>query len=78
MSFTPAWVEAVVAQWIRQWTLNHEVPGLNLLTAAVVLLGKAFHPYCQVFQKGPKAIGTLDAYKQLANSTLDAYKHAAC
>ena len=27
---------AVVAQWIRPHTLNREVPGLNLLAAAVV------------------------------------------
>ena len=32
---------AVVAQWIRPQTLNCEVPGLNLLAAAVVPLGKA-------------------------------------
>ena len=33
---------AVVAQWIRL-TLNREVPGVNLLAAAVVLLRKALY-----------------------------------
>ena len=32
--------EAVVHQWIRPRTLNREVPGLNLLAAAVVPLDK--------------------------------------
>ena len=31
---------AVVAKWIRPWTLNHKVPGSNLPAAAVVPLGK--------------------------------------
>ena len=39
---------AVVAQWIRPWTLNREVPGLNLPAAAVVPFGKAFYPLCLV------------------------------
>ena len=32
---------AVVAQWIRPLTLNREVPGSNLLAAAIVPFGKA-------------------------------------
>ena len=41
-----------MAQWIRPWTLNRVVPGLNLLAAAVVPLGKAPYPHCIVPQKG--------------------------
>ena len=52
---------AVVAQWIRPQTLNHEVPGSNLLAATVVPLGKALYPYCLVPRKGPKAVGLLVA-----------------
>ena len=52
---------AVVAQWIRPRTLNHEVPGSNLLAAAVVPLGKALYPHCLVPQKGLKAGGPLVA-----------------
>ena len=52
---------AVVAQWIRPQTLNREVPGLNLLAAAVVPLGKALYPDCLVPLKGLKAIGPLVA-----------------
>ena len=37
---------AVVAKWIRPWTLNHEVPGSNLLAAAKVPLGKELYPHC--------------------------------
>ena len=48
---------AVLAQWIRPQTLSHEVPGLNLLAAAVVLLGKALYPHCLVPWKGLKAVG---------------------
>ena len=33
-------------QWIRPWTFNCEVPGSNLLAAAVVPLGKALYPHC--------------------------------
>ena len=33
----------IVAQWIRPRTLNREVPGSNLLAAAVVPLGKALY-----------------------------------
>ena len=56
-----------MAQWIRPWTLNRKVPGLKLLVAAVVLLGKALYPHCLVPRKGLKAIGPLvAAYKQLA------------
>ena len=50
---------AVVAQWIRPQTLNREVPGLNLLAAAVVLLGKALYPHCIVPRKGLKSPGCL-------------------
>ena len=52
---------AVVVQWIRPQTLHHEVPGSNLLAAAVVPLGKAFYPNCLVPQNGLKAIGPLIA-----------------
>ena len=56
-----------MAQWIRKWTLNREVPGSNLLAVAVVPLGKALHPHCLVPQKGLKTmIPWLLAYKQLA------------
>ena len=50
-----------MAQWIKPQTLNHEVPGSNLLEleAAVVLLGKALYPHCLVPWKGLKAIGPL-------------------
>ena len=48
-----------MAQWIRPWTLNREVPSSYLLAAAVVPLGKALYPHCLVPQKG------LKAYKQL-------------
>ena len=41
-----------MAQLIRPWTLNREVLILNLQTAAVVALGKAFYPDCLVPQKG--------------------------
>ena len=51
---------AVVAQWIRPRTLNSEVPGLNLLAAAVPL-GKALYPHCLVPRKGLKVVGTLVA-----------------
>ena len=39
----------VVAQWIN--------PGLNLLAAAVVPLGKALYPHCLVPRKGLKSLG---------------------
>ena len=48
----------VVAQWIRPRTLNREVPGSNLLAAAVVPLGKALYPHCLVPRKGLKAVGS--------------------
>ena len=47
--------EAVVAQWIRPRTLNCEVPGSNLLAAAIVPLGKALYPHCLVPRKGLKS-----------------------
>ena len=50
-----------MAQWISPWALNREVPGSNLLTAAVVLLGKALYPQCLVPRKGLKAVGPLVA-----------------
>ena len=50
-----------MAQWIRPWTLNREVPGSNLLAVTVVLLGKALYPHSLVPQKGLKAIGPLGA-----------------
>ena len=52
---------AFVAQWIRPQTLNREVPGSNLLAAAVVPLGKALYPHCLVSRKGLKPIGPLVA-----------------
>ena len=52
---------AVAAQKIRPWTLNREVPGLNLLAVAVVPLGKALYPDCLVPRKGRKAVGPLVA-----------------
>ena len=52
---------AVVAQWIRPRTLNHEVPSSNLLAVAVVPLGKARYPHCLVPRKGLKAVGPLVA-----------------
>ena len=56
-----------MAQWIRPQTFNWEVPGLNLLAAAVVSLGKALYPHCPVPWKGLKAIGPwLLTYQQLA------------
>ena len=36
-----------------------EVPGSNLLAAAVVPLGKALSPHCLVPRKGLKAVGPL-------------------
>ena len=50
-----------MAQRIRPWTLNREVPSSNLLAAAVVPLGKALYPHCLVPQKGLKAIGPMVA-----------------
>ena len=50
-----------MAQWIRPWTLNREVPGSNLLAAAVVPSGKALYPHCLVPRKGLKAVGPLVA-----------------
>ena len=52
---------AVVAQWIRPWTLNREVPGSDLLAASVVPMGKALHPHCPVPRRGLKAVGPLAA-----------------
>ena len=52
---------AVMAQWLRPQTLNLEVPGSNLLAAAVVPLGKALYPHCLVPRKGLKAIGPIVA-----------------
>ena len=55
-----------MAQWIRPQILNGEVPGSNLLAAAVVPLGKALYPHCLVPQKGLKAIGPLGCVLILA------------
>ena len=38
------------------WTLNREVPGSNLLAAAVVPLGKVLYHHCLVPRKGLKAV----------------------
>ena len=53
--------KAVVAQWIIPWTLNREVPSLNLLAAAAVPLVKALCPHCLVSRKGLKSAGPLVA-----------------
>ena len=53
---------AVVAQWIRPQTLNHEVPSSNLLAAAVVSLGKTLYPCYLVPRKELKAVGPLVAF----------------
>ena len=55
-----------MARWIRQRTLNREVPGSNLLAMALVLLGKALYSYCLVPRKGLKAVGPLVACLQAA------------
>ena len=48
-----------MAQWIRPQTLNCEVPGSNLLAAAVVPFVQGTLPHCLVPRKGLKAVGTL-------------------
>ena len=48
---------AVVAQWIRPQTLNHEVPNSDLLAAVVVPFSKALYPQCLVPLKGLKPVG---------------------
>ena len=50
-----------MAQWIRPQTRNREVPGSDLLAAAVVPLGRACYPLCVVPRKGHKAVGPLVA-----------------
>ena len=55
-----------MAQWIRPQTLNCELPGSNLLAAAVVPLGKALYHHCLIPRKGPKAVGPLVACLQAA------------
>ena len=50
-----------MAQWVRSQTLSCEVPGSNLLAAAVVPLGMALYPHCLVPRKGLKAVGLLVA-----------------
>ena len=40
-----SWIGVVVVQWIRPGALNREMPGPNLLAAAIVPLGKAIHPH---------------------------------
>ena len=37
-----------MAQWIKSWSHNQEVPGSNPLAAAVRALGKALYPHCLV------------------------------
>ena len=61
-------VGVVVAQWMRPGTLNREVPGSNLLAAAVVPLGKALYPHCLVppGKDLKPLVPWLLAYKQLA------------
>ena len=49
----------VVAQWIRPWTLNLEIPSSNPVAMAVV-------PHCQVPQRGLKAASPLVMYSQAA------------
>ena len=46
---------------VRPRSLNREVPGSNLMVAAVVPLGKALYPHCLVPLKGLKAFGPLVA-----------------
>ena len=46
-----------MAQWIRPWTLNLELPGSNLLAAAVLPLGKALYLHCLVPRERFKAVG---------------------
>ena len=50
-----------MAQWIRPRTLNREVPGSNLLAAAVVPFCKGPNPHCLVPRKELKAVGLLVA-----------------
>ena len=60
-------ISIIAAQWIRARTLNSELPGSNLLAAAVAALGKALYPHCLVPLIGLKVVGPLVAclYKQL-------------
>ena len=57
-----------MAQWIRLLThLNREVPGSNLLAAAVVPLGTALYPHAWSLGKNLKPlVPWLLACKQLA------------
>ena len=48
-----------MAQWIRPRTLNREVPGSNLMAAAVLPLGKTLYPHSLVPRKGLKAVDPL-------------------
>ena len=50
-----------MTEWIRPRTVNREVPGSNLLAAAVVPLGKVLYPHCLVPRKGFQAVGPLAA-----------------
>ena len=34
-----------MAQWLRPWTLNHEVPGSNPLATEAVPFDKALYPH---------------------------------
>ena len=65
---------SVVALWIRELTLNREVPGSKLLAAAVVSFDKALYPHCLVPRKGLKTVGPpgwLLAYKQWPGKILN-------
>ena len=56
---------AVMAQWLRPWTLYHEVSSSKLLAAAVVPLGEALYPHSLRKDLKP-LVHWLLAYKQLA------------
>ena len=43
-----------MAQWIRSWSHNQEVPSSNPLAAAIGPLGKALYPHCLVPWRGVK------------------------
>ena len=48
-----------MVQWIRNWTLNHVVPGSNPHSTAFVPLGKALYPHCLVLREDIKPLGYL-------------------
>ena len=51
-----------MAQWIRPWTLNQEVPVSNPHAMAVVTLDKAPHSHCLLLWKELKVFSPLVAY----------------